>query len=67
MYTCCRDEVEESSSARKETQTNWKKFFDEGDYRPGDQRRTTDFIGGEFTVLCYQPGSGGQSASHWCE
>ena len=44
-----------------------KKFFDKGDYRPGDPTRTTDFVSGEFTVLCYQPASGGQSASYWCE
>ena len=43
-----------------------KKFFDKGDYLPGERQRTS-FVGGEFTVLCYQPGSGTNSPSYWCE
>ena len=44
-----------------------KKFFDKGDYMPGDKSRTTAFKKGEFIVLCYQPRSGSSSASYWCE
>ena len=44
-----------------------KKFFDRGDYIPGDRSRTTTFKKGEFIVLCYQPRSGSSSASYWCE
>ena len=40
-----------------------KTFFDPGDYEPG-VRNSSDFIRGEFTVLCRQPG---EKPTYWCE
>ena len=41
-----------------------KKFYDNGDYIPGDKKSINGFNRGEFIVLCYQPGSGKQTSIH---
>ena len=42
-----------------------KRFYDNGD-KIGDEC-SKPFKKGEFIVLCYQPGSGSQTPSYWCE
>ena len=44
-----------------------KKFHDNGDKIGTRNKGSKSFKKGEFIVLCYQPGSGGQTPSYWCE
>lgn len=60
-------EVRKVPAREKKNKPIGKRFYDDGDYKPGFKRKTTDFKRGEFTVLGYQAGSNGNPPSYWCE
>ena len=45
---------------KRHSQVIGKTFYDPGD-------KDGRFKPGMFTVLCYQPGSGGKTGNYWCE